>query len=540
MFPATVVFVNAGTQLAKLDSIAGLLSPPLLLSFTLLGIFPLLAKKLVDLMGARRVLRHFPRPSRFDRDVVVIGAGSAGLVSAHIAAAARAKVTLVEKDRMGGDCLNTGCVPSKALIRTARFLAQVDRAPELGIRYATAEFDFADVMERVHGVIRAIEPHDSVARYRELGVECLEGAARIASPYEVAVGGHVLTTRSIIIAAGARPLVPPIDGISDIGFLTTETIWELRTLPRRLVVLGGGPVGCELAQCFARFGSRVTQVEMLPRLLGREDPEVSELLVERFRAEGIDVRAGHRAKRFVREGEVKALVCEHRGEEFRFEFDEVLIAVGRVANTEGYGLEELGIRRTDAGTVETDAYLRTCYPNIYACGDVAGPFQFTHVAAHQAWYAAMNALFGDIKKLRADYAAIPHATFTEPEVARVGLNERSAKEQGIPYEVTRYGIDDLDRAIVDSEARGFVKLLTEPRKDRILGVTVVGEQAAEVITEYVSAMRNRLGLGKVLATIHIYPTLSEANRHAAGAWRRAHLSPRLLAWSERYLRWRRG
>ena len=482
------------------------------------------------------------KPSRFDRNLVVIGAGSAGLVSAYIGAAIKAKVTLVERHRMGGDCLNTGCVPSKALIRSAKLLSHMRRSREFGIRTADAAFDFAEVMERVQQVIRAIEPHDSIARYTGLGVEVLEGNARIVSPWcveiETAGGKQTLTTRSIIIATGARPFVPPIPGIEEVGYLSSDDVWALRELPRRMVVLGGGPIGCELTQTFARLGAEVTQVEMMPRLMLREDPEVSALVAERFRAEGVNVLTDHKAKRFEIDRGQKVLVAEHHGKEVRIGFDAVLVAVGRSANLEGFGLEELGI--PTGKVVETNDFLQTLHPNIYAAGDVAGPYQFTHTAAHQAWYAAVNALFDPFKKFRADYSVIPWATFTEPEVARVGLNELEAKEKGIPHEVTTYGIDDLDRAIADGEAHGFVKVLTVPGKDRILGVTIVGEHAGDLIAEYVLAMKHRIGLNKILGTIHIYPTLAEANKYVAGNWKRAHAPATLLKWVERFHTWRRG
>ena len=541
MFPATVVYVNAGTQLGKLDSLAGILSPGLVVSFTLLGLFPLIAKKLVDVIKARRVLKQYPKPERFERDLIVIGAGSAGLVSAYIGAAVKAKVTLIEKQDMGGDCLNTGCVPSKALIRSAKFLAQAKNSQHYGIRQTDVEFDFADVMERVRRVIDTVAPHDSAERYESLGVEVVKGEARIMSPWSVEVGKRTLTARGIVVAAGGRPFVPPIPGIEDMDYLTSENLWELRELPERLVVLGGGPIGCELAQAFARFGSRVVQVEMLPRILIREDPEVSEMMTARFREEGIDVRVNHKATRFLVEDGRKVLLAEHQGEEVRVEFDALLVAVGRIANTANYGLEELGITLTKSRTLEVNEYLQSRIPTIYACGDVVGPYQFTHMAAHQAWFASVNALFGSfLKRFRVDYSVVPWATFTDPEVARVGLNEEEAREQGIDCEVTVYDIDDLDRAITDEEARGFVKVLTVPGKDRILGVTIVGEHAGDVIAEYVSAMKNKVGLNKILATIHIYPTLAEANKYAAGEWKRAHVPRTLLNWVERYHRWRRG
>jgi len=542
MLAGTVVYVYAGTQLGEFRVSAGLVG-----AFALLGVFPLLAKKALDALKARRVYAPWAahRPAKFDRNLVVIGAGSAGLVTAYIAAAVKAKVTLVERHRMGGDCLNTGCVPSKALIRTARVLATIRRAAEFGLKDAGASVDFAAVMERVQRVVREIEPHDSVERYTRLGVECLQGDAKIVSPWEVEIrdqagGTRRLTTRAIAIAAGARPFVPPIPGLDAVGCLTSDTVWNLRTLPARLVVLGGGPIGSELAQAFARLGSKVTQVEMLPRLLVREDPEISDMVMARFRAEGIDVLVNHKAKQFMVVDGRKTLVCEHAGGEVSVEFDEVLCAVGRAANTSGYGLEELGIPLTKSRTVETNEYLQTKYPNIYACGDVAGPYQFTHIAAHQAWYASVNSLFGAFRRFRADYSVIPWATFTDPEVARVGLNETEAKERNIPYEVSVYGIDDLDRAIADGDAHGLVKVLTVPGKDRILGVTIAGEHAGDLIAEFVTAMRHGLGLNKILGTIHIYPTLVEANKYAAGVWKKSHAPQGLLRRVERFHAWMRG
>jgi pyruvate/2-oxoglutarate dehydrogenase complex dihydrolipoamide dehydrogenase (E3) component/uncharacterized membrane protein YdjX (TVP38/TMEM64 family) len=544
MLAGTIVYVNAGTQLARIESAQGLLSPGLIGAFLLLGFFPLIAKRLVDGVKARRVYRRWKRPAKFDRNLVVIGAGSAGLVSAYIAAAVKAKVTLVEKHRMGGDCLNTGCVPSKALIKTARVLSQIKNSSKYGIRRATAEFDFADVMERVQRVVRTIEPHDSVDRYSSLGVECLAGEAKIISPWEVEITSNgakqILSTRSIVIAAGARPLVPPIPGIDKVEVLTSDTLWNMRELPRRLVVLGGGPIGSELAQAFARFGAQVTQVEMLPRLLIREDPEVSAMVMKRFEQEGISVLVNHKAKQVVVEGGRKLLLCESEGRGVGIEFDALLCAVGRVPNTAGYGLEDLGIGVTKARTVDTNEYLQTLYPNIYACGDVAGPYQFTHTASHQAWYAAVNALFGGLRKFRADYSVIPWATFTDPEVARVGLNETEAKEKGVACEITTYGIDDLDRAIADEVAHGMVKVLTTPGSDRILGVTIVGEHAGDLIAEFIAAMKHGIGLNKILGTIHIYPTLAEANKYAAGVWKKAHAPQGALRMLEKFHAWMRG
>ena len=543
MLVGTVVYVNAGTQLARIDKLSDVASPGVLASLALLGLFPLIAKKGVDLFRARKTTRRWKKPARFDRNLVVIGAGSAGLVSAYIAAAVKAKVTLVEKDQLGGECLYTGCVPSKALIRTARFLSLMKRAPEFGVRSAHAEFDFADAMARVQRVIQAIAPHDSIERYTTLGVDVVIGAARVVSPWEVEVtqaDGQVrrLTTRSIVIATGARPVVPPIPGIEQVEVLTSETVWNLRQRPDRLVVLGGGPIGSELAQTFARLGSQVTQVEMAPRLLMREDVDASDLVTARFRAEGIDVCLNHTARRIEVVAGEKVLIAEHAQREVRIPFDALLVAVGRSANLKGFGLEELGV--ATGRTVEVNAYLQTNFPNIYAAGDVAGPYQFTHTASHQAWYATVNALFDPFKKFRADYRVIPWATFVDPEVARVGLNELEANEKKVPYEVTTYALDGLDRALADGEAHGFVKVLTVPGKDRILGATIVGEHAGDLLAEFVLAMKHGIGLNKILGTIHTYPTMAEANKYVAGNWKRAHAPQQLLAWVERFHAWRRG
>ena len=544
MLVGTIIYVNAGTQLANIDSLSGILSPALLGSFALLGIFPLLAKKIIETMKKFQVYKQWNKPKQFDNNLIVIGAGSGGLVTSYIAAAVKAKVTLIEKHKMGGDCLNTGCVPSKALIRSAKYLSHIKRSKEFGIKKASVEFDFAEVMDRVKNVIKTVEPHDSIERYTKLGVDIVEGKAKIISPWEIQVetaeGVKTLTTRSIVIAAGARPFVPPIPGLDRVEPLTSDNIWNLRELPKRLLVLGGGPIGCELTQSFARLGSQLTQVEMLPRIMIREDPEVSEAVMTRFIEEGVDIRVGHTAKEFLIENGEKIMIAEYEGQSVKIPFDEVLIAIGRAANVNGYGVEELGITLSSRKTIETNAFQETNYPNIYACGDVAGPYQFTHTAAHQAWYASVNALFGQFKRFKTDYSVIPWSTFTDPEVARVGLNEQEAKEQDIAYEVVCYDIDDLDRAIADSEAHGFVKVLTQPNKDKILGVTIVGDHAGDLIAEFVLAMKHGIGLNKILATIHIYPTMAEANKYAAGVWKRKHAPLRLLNWLGHYHSWRRG
>ncbi len=545
MLAGTAVYVNAGTQLASINAPGDVFSPGLLGSFVLLGVFPLLAKSLVGWLQARKRYAGWKRPARFDRNLVVIGAGAGGLVTAYIAAAVKAKVTLIEGHKMGGDCLNYGCVPSKALIRSAKLMRQLRTAERYGVKDARGTLDFGAVMQRIHDVIRTIAPHDSVERYTKLGVEVLQGHARITSPWSVEVTladgrTQTLTTRSIVIAAGASPLVPPIPGLTEAGVLTSDTVWDIKELPRRLVVLGGGPIGSELAQAFALLGSQVTQVEMADRVLVREDPEVSVLVAASLRADGVILLTGHEALRVEMADGEKKLIVKHQGREVVVPFDQLLCAVGRSPRVTGYGLEELRLPLTPRKTIETDAYLRTHYPNIYAVGDVAGPFQFTHTAAHQAWYAAVNALFGRVRNFRADYSVIPWTTFTDPEVARVGLSEAEAREQGVAVEVTRYGIEDLDRAIADGTDRGFVKVLTVPGKDKILGVTIVGEHAGDLLAEYVLAMKHGLGLNKILGTIHTYPTLAEANKYAAGEWKRAHAPQRLLQWAARYHAWERG
>jgi len=538
MLPATAVYVNAGTQLGQLQSLSGIVSPPLLFSFVLLGLFPLGARWLVSYLQSRRLLAGYEKPDSFDTNLVVIGAGSAGLVAALIAATVKAKVTLVERERMGGDCLNTGCVPSKALIRSARIAEYARRGQEFGLAPMEVQVRFPEVMDRVQSVIKAIEPHDSVARYTSLGVDCLRGHARITSPWTVAVDGEEISARNIIIASGARPRVPQIRGLESLDFLTSDTVWQLQSLPIRLLVLGAGPIGCELAQAFARLGSQVTLLTHAARILPREDPEASALLNRALQAQGVEVRTECEPDHFEAQGQRG--ICHFAGNAEPLLFDRVLLAVGRSANVEGLGLEELGIGVGESGRITVDPFLRTAVPTIYAAGDVTGPFLFTHMASHQAWYAAVNCLFGRFRKFRVDYSVVPWATFTDPEVARVGLSEQEATDRDIPYEITGYDIGDLDRAIADGEASGFVKVLTRPGSDRIIGATIAGYHAAELLNEFVLAMKHGIGLKKILGTIHIYPTLSESNKFVAGEWGKARKPEKLLSLVERYHRFNRG
>ncbi|WP_425889877.1 FAD-dependent oxidoreductase [Aeromonas veronii] len=545
MLPGTFVYVLAGSELGQLTSTGNILSPGLMVALTLLGLMPWLVKKLTTYLAQRRLLAPYRKPARYDYNLLVIGAGAGGLVTSYIAAAVKAKVALIEKHKMGGDCLNSGCVPSKALIRSARFAAEQRKADELGFSQSHSRADFAAVMERVAEVIKEVEPHDSIERYQGLGVECIEGEARLVSPWEVEVNGQRLASRHIVIATGARPLVPKLPGLEQVPYLTSDSLWQLRTPPRRLLVLGGGPIGCELAQSFALLGIPVTLVELSEQLLPREEREVADALAGQMSRDGVQLLTGWRAERAdylpAAKGDLPIRLQLRRGDETQVvEGDQLLLALGRVANVSGFGLEALGVELAPRGTIAVDGFLATNFPSILAVGDVAGPYQFTHFAAHQAWYAAVNALFGQFKRFRADYRVIPAATYTTPEIARVGLNRKEAEAQGIPFEATRFELAELDRAIADGERHGFVEVLTVPGKDTILGATIVGTHAGERIAEFVLAMRHRLGLGKILGTIHAYPTLMEGNKYVAGEWKRAHQPTRVLTLLARYHRWRRG
>ena len=547
MLAGTAVYVNAGTQLAQIDSLSGIVSPGLIFSFVLLGIFPWIAKAIVAVVNRRRVYKGYNKPKTFDRNLVVIGAGAGGLVTSYIAAAVKAKVTLIEAGEMGGDCLNYGCVPSKAIIKTAKVANQMRHADSYGLEPVAPAMSFKKVMARVHDVIAAIAPNDSVERYTNLGVDVVKGYAKIIDPWTVEIkkndgGTQTLTTRNIVVATGAAPFVPDLPGIKESGYVTSDTLWtkfaELEDAPRRLVVLGGGPIGCELAQAFSRLGSEVTQVERDPRLMGREDADVAEYAESVLRENGVNVLTSHDALRFEQQNGEKVLVVAKEGVESTIAYDEVIVAVGRKARLHGFGLEDLGIQFDR--TIETDEYLQTLMPNIFAAGDVVGPYQFTHVAAHQAWYAAVNALFGTFKQFKVDYRVIPWTTFIDPEVARVGLSERDAAEQDIDVEVTRYEFAELDRAVAESARKGFIKVLTPPGKDRILGVTIVSEHAGDLLAEFVIAMKHDLGLNKILGTIHAYPTWAEGAKYAAGNWKRANAPEKLLSYVEKFHTWRRG
>lgn len=547
MLAGTIVFVNAGTQLSQVSSVGEVFSLPVIGSFVLLAIFPWIAKAIIALFKRRRIYKGWSKPRSFDRNVIVIGAGSAGLVSAVIATTIKASVTLIETGKMGGDCLNYGCVPSKALIKSAKVADQIRHAEQYGLTSAEPEFSFPAVIKRVEDIIAAIEPHDSVERFEGMGVDVVKGYARMVDPWTVEIDDEngekrKLTGRSIVLATGARPFVPPLPGLEDTGYLTSDTLWEQMTkrdkAPGKLIVLGGGPIGCELSQSFSRLGSDVTLVEMGDRVMSIEDEDVSAVAAQSLEASGVHLRFGHKATRTEISDGTKYLVVENADGEERLPFDDLLIAVGRAARLEGYGLEELGIE-TDR-TLVTNEHLQATFPHIYAAGDVAGPYQLTHNASHQAWFATVNALFGQFKKFKPGYEHLPWTTFLDPEIAHVGLNEQQAHAEGVQFEVTKYELDDLDRAIAESATQGFVKVLTPPGKDRILGVTIVGQNAGELLTEFTFAMKHGMGLGKILGTIHTYPTMGEANKYVAGEWRKKHKPEWALNLLERYFKWARS
>lgn len=547
MLAGTAVYVNAGTQLAQLESASGILSPSLWFSFALLGIFPLIAKAIVNTIKKRKVYKNWRKPKKFDRNLIVIGAGAAGLVSSYIAAMVKAKVTLIEAGEMGGDCLNYGCVPSKAIIKSAKVAHQTQQAEKYGLSKQSGGVNFKAIMQRVHEVIAAIAPHDSVERYTSLGVEVLKGYATFIDPWTVKIKlnngeEQVLTARNFIIATGARPFVPPLAGIEDSGYVTSDTLWNkfktLDSAPKKLVVLGGGPIGCELSQSFTRLGSEVTQIEMAKQIMGREDADVATFARQTLENSGVNVLTDHKALRFEQSDQKKFIVVEHQNTELSIEYDQIICAVGRQARLEGFGLDTLGIK--SERTLTTNELLQTNMPHIYGAGDIVGPYQFTHVAAHQAWYAAVNALFGQFKRFKVDYRVIPWATFLDPEIARVGINETEAKAKGIDYEVTRFDMEELDRAITESAAHGFIKVITPKGKDKILGVTIVSEHAGDLLAEFVLAMKHNLGLNKILGTIHSYPTWAEGVKYAAGEWKRANKPEKLLNIVEKYHTFKRG
>jgi dihydrolipoamide dehydrogenase len=532
MIPGTAVYVYAGREFSQLESLKGIMSPNIIIAFTLLGLLPLIGKFIASFIKSRKVYKGHKKPASYDYNLITIGAGSAGLVTSYIGATLKSKVALIEKDRMGGDCLNTGCVPSKALIKTAKVVHLKNRSVDFGLKEIKMDFNFSDVMERVQRVITEIEPHDSIERYEKLGVHCIKGEAKILSPWSIRIGNKTVTSKNIVIATGAGPALPKIPGLDTANYVTSNTIWSIRELPKKFLIMGGGPIGCELAQAFCRLGSDVTIIEGTERLLSKEDIEVAGLINQTFTDEGIKILTSHTVQAFKNENGVKKVICNTHGKQIELEYDLILVAVGRKPQTKGFGLEELGVRLRDNGTIDVNEYQQSNFPNIYACGDVAGPYQLTHMAAHQAWYCAVNSLFPI--RFKVDYRVVPWCTYTDPEIATVGETESSAKEKGLEYEVTQYELSDLDRAIAEDEKKGFVRVITQKGKDKILGATIVSSQASNMILEYVSAMKNKKGLNSILGTIHVYPSFGEANKYAAGNWKRDHVHPKVMPLLEKY------
>ena len=542
MLAGTMAYINAGLQLSKLNSIKGILSFELLVSFGILGILPLLSKKILERIKALKVYRPFRhmKPRKFDYDMVVIGGGAAGLVTSYISSAVKSKVALIEKNKMGGDCLYTGCIPSKAIIRSAHFIHEARNSKNLGIFKAEIKYDFKEIMARVQKVIKKIEPHDSIERYRKLGVDCFKSHAQITSPWTVKVDGKVLRTRNITLATGAEPIIPDIPGLSQVSYSSSDTLWNLKELPKKLMIIGAGPIGCELSQVFARLGSNVTLMQNRERIMAYEDEVVSSFVTKRFESEGIKILTNSTVESFIQENNKYYANCKNSKANHKIEFDHLLIAIGRKARVKGFGLEKLGLDLRPNGTLDVNDFLQTKYPNIYACGDATGPFQLTHAAAHQAWFCSVNGLFGQFKNFKVNYDALPWCTYTDPEVATVGLNEHKAKKNNVDYEITEYYLDDLDRSITDSTDYGFIRVLTAPGKDKILGATIVGAQASNLITEFVTAIKHGLGLNKILGTIHVYPSLAEANKYVAGNWRKTHSNPKVLKMLQKYFKWKRS
>ncbi len=539
MLPGTIVYVNAGTQLASLSNPKDIVSFPLLLSFLALGLLPLFAKFIVSKIKLNKIYKNYKKPSHFDYNIIAIGGGAAGLVTSYIASTVKAKVALIEKHKMGGDCLNYGCVPSKAIISSAKKVHLSKKGKDFGLKKVEIEFDFLDIMNRVSNIIKTIEPNDSIERYSKLGVDCITGTANILSPYEIEVNGKILTTKNIVIATGASPLIPNIPGINQVPYLTSETLWKLQNLPKNFLIIGAGAIGCEMAQAFSRLGSKVTLVEFSDKILPRDDNDVSNFMNKILTEEGITILTSHKLIEFIKNNNTFIAKIESNATIKEIEFDNVLLSMGRKPRIEGFGLEELGVKISNRKSIEVNEFMETNYPNIFACGDVAGPFQLTHTASHEAWYASVNALFGIFKKFKTDYSVVPYTTFTDPEVSHVGLSEEEATQKNIPVEITKYDLHDLDRAITESENKGFIKVLTEPGKDRILGATIVGYNAGELLSEFVLAMKYKIGLNKILGTIHAYPTMGEGNKYVAGNWKKARKPEKLLKIVEEFHRWRR-
>jgi pyruvate/2-oxoglutarate dehydrogenase complex dihydrolipoamide dehydrogenase (E3) component len=479
-----------------------------------------------------------PRPDgRYN--LVVIGAGTAGLICAAGAAGLGARVALVERHLLGGDCLNYGCVPSKGLIRAARAAHDARQAGAFGVRGCEGlGFDFPTAMERMRRLRAAISRHDSAARFRdELGVDVYIGEGRFVSRDCIEVAGERLFFRKAAICSGARAAAPPIPGLADSGYLTNETVFSLTELPRRLAVIGGGPIGCELAQAFARFGSRVTVVEVAPQILGREDRDAAAILQDAFRREGIDLQTGVRILAVRRQGAERVIRLERDGRPSELTVDAILVAVGRAPNLEGLGLEAAGVTCDRSGVTVSDT-LQTSNSAVYAAGDICSPYKFTHTADALARILIANALLKGRQKVSA--LTIPWCTYTDPEVAHVGMYEQDALAKGIAVTTLTVPLAEVDRAVLDGESEGFARVHLKKGSDRILGATIVARHAGEMINEFSLAITSGLGLGAIARTIHPYPTQAEVVKKLADMYNRTRLTPfvrRLLAG---WLRWQRG
>ena len=462
-------------------------------------------------------------------NVVVIGAGTAGLVTAAGTAGLGGRVALVEKGRMGGDCLNYGCVPSKALIKSARVAAAMRNAGAWGLPPHSPEPDYARVIRRMKAARARIEPHDSVERFERMGVDVFPGEARFESPHRVRVGDTVLNARHVVLATGGRAAIPPIPGLEHARTFTNQTFFENEIFPRRLAVLGAGPIGCELSQALARLGSEVTLIDRGSQPLHREDEDVARLLQTALAADGVNLHLNTEVRRVEAQGGgASRIVLSRAGGEATVDVDAILIAAGRVPNIEGLDLERAGVAYGKRG-IKVDRYLRTTNPHIYAAGDVAGSHQFTHFAEYHARCIVRNLMLPrglGFLRARADHFVLPWTTFTEPEIARVGLNEKEAHAQGVAFDGYRHDYADLDRAILDAADVGFVKVLTARGGDRILGAVLAGEGAGEMVHELALAMKHGIGLGALSNVIHVYPTLSQAVQRVGDAYQRTRLTPR--------------
>ena len=457
--------------------------------------------------------------------LVVIGGGTAGLVSAAGAAGLGARVALIERHLMGGDCLNVGCVPSKGVIRASRAWKDAREARE---RFGGPAVDpgspggFGAAMERMRRLRAEISENDSAHRFRGLGVDVFLGDGRFTGPDTAEVAGKTLRFRRAVIATGGRAGVPPVPGLAEAGYLTNETIFNLTELPARLVVIGGGPIGCELAQSFARLGSRVTVLDIMPKILPREDTDAAALVQQALEDDGIAFELGVKIAEVRQRGEEKSLVIERDGERRELAADQILVSAGRVPNLEGLGLEAAGVRFSKTG-VQVDDHLRTSNPRIYACGDVASRYQFTHAADAQARIVIQNALFKG--RAKASALTIPWCTYTTPEVAHVGLYEKEAREKGLEVDTLTIQMNTVDRAILDGADEGFLRLHLKKGTDQILGATLVAEHAGDMLGELCLAITHKIGLGKIASVIHPYPTQGEVVKKAADAWRRTKLTP---------------